>query len=74
MIHPSAQAVDYIWERLSETYFSEATKQFLDEWHPIKQALAHKPFNPESEEYKSFMDKTMLKVEALRKKYSTFDL
>ena len=72
MIHPSVQTVDYIWERLSETYFSEATKQFLDEWHPIRQALAHRPFHPESEEYKAFMDKTMLKVDALKKKYRNF--
>ncbi len=74
MLHPSQQAVDYIWERLSETYFSEATKLFLSEWRPVKQALAHKPFNPDSEEYKAFMDKTMLKVDELRKKYPTFEL
>ncbi len=74
MLHPSEQAVDYIWERLVETYFSDAAKHFLDEWHPLKQVLAHKPFNPESEAYKDLMDKTMLKVAALRKKYSTFAL
>jgi lysophospholipase L1-like esterase len=74
MVHPSAQAVDYVWERLSENYFSEATKRFLTEWQPVKQALHHKPFHPDSEEYKVFMDKTMLKVEALRKKYSNFVL
>lgn len=74
MVHPSAQAVDYVWERLSENYFSEATKRFLTEWKPVKQALHHKPFHPDSEEYKVFMDKTMLKVEALRKKYSNFVL
>ncbi|MBR1545686.1 MAG: GSCFA domain-containing protein [Prevotella sp.] len=74
MLHPSEQAVDYIWERLSETYFSEATKQFLIEWHPIKQALEHKPFHPYSADYKAFMDKTMLKVTELQKKYPTFVL
>ena len=74
MLHPSVQTVDYIWERLSEHYFSEATKQFLKEWQPIRQALEHKPFHPDSEEYKAFMDKTMLKVEELKKKYCTFAL
>jgi lysophospholipase L1-like esterase len=74
MLHPSEQAVDYIWERLSETYLSEAAKEFLREWHPIKNALHHKPFQPYSEEYKAFMDKTMLKVEELKKKYPTFAL
>lgn len=74
MLHLSEQAVDYIWERLSETYFSEATKRFLQEWHPVKQALEHKPFHPDSEEYKTFIDKTMLKVTELQKKYPTFVL
>ena len=72
MLHPSDQAVEYIWQRLSETYFSDETKAFLQEWAPLKAALNHKPFDAESQEYKAFMHKTMLKVEALRKKYPTF--
>ena len=74
MLHPSEQAVSYIWERLVAECFSKEAKAFLEEWRPLKQALAHKPFNLYSEEYKTFMDKTMLKVEELRKKYSTFAL
>lgn len=74
MLHPSAQAVEYIWQRLSETYLSDDAKAFIQEWAPLKAALNHKPFNPESEEYKAFMHKTMLKVDELQKKYPTFAL
>lgn len=74
MLHPSQQSVEYIWERLVERYFSPETKAFLDEWRPLKQALGHKPFAPESEAYKALMDKTMLKIEELREKYPTFAL
>ena len=74
MLHPSAQAVDYIWERLVEVCFSSGAKHFLEEWRPLRQALAHKPFHPESPAYKEFMDKTMLKLTELRKKYSNFAL
>ena len=74
MLHPSDQAVEYIWERLVASCFSNEAKEFLEEWRPLKQALNHRPFDPYSEDYKTFMDKTMLKVEALRKKYSTFAL
>ena len=74
MLHPSAQAVDYIWERLVETCFSAEAKAFLEEWRPLRQALAHKPFHPEAPEYQAFMDKTMLKLTELRKKYTTFAL
>ena len=73
MLHPSAQAVDYIWERLVDAWFSAEAKAFLKEWQPLRQALAHRPFNPEAEEYKALMDKTMLKIAELRKKYRTFD-
>ncbi|MBQ8712358.1 MAG: GSCFA domain-containing protein [Prevotella sp.] len=74
MLHPSAQAVEYIWQQLAEHYFSPAAKQFLREWAPLKAALAHRPFNPDSDEYRAFMDKTMLKVAELQKKYPTFAL
>ncbi len=67
MLHPSDQAVDYIWQRLSEACFSETTKSFLHEWEPIRQALSHRPFDADSEAYREFRDKTMLKVAALRK-------
>ena len=74
MLHPTDQAVEYIWQRLSETYLSDEAKAFVQEWSPLKAALNHKPFDAESEEYKAFMHKTMLKVEALKKKYPTFAL
>ena len=74
MLHPSSQAVDYIWERLVETCFSAEAKVFLQEWLPLRQALAHKPFHPDAPEYQAFMDKTMLKISELRKKYTNFAL
>lgn len=54
MLHPSDQAVDYIFERLAATYFSEATHAFIKAWEPIREALNHRPFNPDSEAYKAF--------------------
>lgn len=69
MLHPSQQAVDYVWERLVDSCFSAAAKTFLDEWRPLKQILAHRPFNPDSEDYKALMQKTMQQVDDLRKKY-----
>lgn len=74
MLHPSDQAVEYIWDCLSDTFFSDETKQFIQEWRPIKEALGHKPFNPDSPEYKKFIDKTMLKVAILKEKYPLLKL
>ncbi len=69
MLHPSQQAVDYIWERLAEAYFSPAARRFVEEWRPIKEALGHRPFNPESDEYKAFMQKTQERLAALKARY-----
>lgn len=74
MLHPSEQAVAYIWDKFSEAYFGAETLEFLKEWKPLKEALAHRPFHPDSEEYRRFMDKTMLRVRALSKKYPNFAL
>ena len=69
MLHPSAQAVEYIWERLVDSYFSPAAKDYLAEWRPLKQALAHKPFNPDSAEYRAFHEQTLSKLAEFKKKY-----
>ena len=72
MLHPSEQAVGYIWELFADAYFSTEAKRFIEEWRPLKEALGHRPFNPESEEYREFMKKTVDKVAALSKKYPNF--
>ena len=74
MLHPSAQAVDYIFERLGETYFSDETIEFLKAWKPIREAFTHKPFNPESSEYKAFRENAERKAEALQRRYPALEL
>lgn len=74
MLHPSHQTVDYIWERLSETYLSREALQFIKEWAPLKAVLAHRPFNPDADEYRLLMERTKSKVAALSEKYPNFAL
>lgn len=74
MLHPNEQAVEYIWEQLVATCFSAETKQFLEEWRPIKEALAHRPFNPEAAAYQDFIKKTKEKAKMLELKYPNIEL
>ena len=69
MLHPSDQAVEYIWERFRATYFGKAAAQFLEDWRPIKEALGHKPFHPDSEATKQFFAKTQEKKRLFEQKY-----
>lgn len=74
MLHPSEQAVSYIWERFSETFFDKSTFDFLEKWRPIKEALGHKPFNPDGEEYKLFMERTHEKMMRLKEEYPELEV
>lgn len=74
MLHPNEQAVEYIWEQLVATCFSAEAKQFLEEWRPIKEALAHRPFNPEAAAYQDFIKKTKEKAKMLELKHPNIEL
>ncbi len=69
MLHPSEQAVDYIYDLFCSAYLSDEAKRFVSEWRQIKAALDHRPFNPESEEYQAFKAKTQSKLADFEKKY-----
>ena len=69
MLHPSDQAVEYIWQQMTAHLLSDEARQFLAEWQPIRQALHHQPFHPDSEEYLRFRKQTEERLAAFRKKY-----
>lgn len=74
MLHPSDQAVDYIFERLADTYFSDATRSFIKEWEPIREALNHRPLHPESEEYQRFKQQTEERLRAFEQRFADVSL
>ena len=74
MLHPSPQTVEYIFERLTETYLSSEAKQFIKEWRPVKEALAHRPLHPESPEYQQFLAKTKERIQDLARRYPGLEM
>ncbi|MBO7282391.1 MAG: GSCFA domain-containing protein, partial [Alistipes sp.] len=54
MLHPSAQAVEYIAEKFFEAALSEHAKEQRGRVIDIMQARCHRPLNPTSEAYKNF--------------------
>lgn len=73
MVHPSPLAIQYIWERFGRTFFTDDTRQVIEECDGIRRALAHKPFHPEAQEYKRFLGQIVLKIERLNGKYPYLD-
>jgi hypothetical protein len=68
MLHPSAVAMDYIWERFSETYMDEGVKADDKEAEAIRRNLQHRPFNPSSETCMQFLQQTLTKLKRLQEK------
>lgn len=74
MMHPSPLAIEYIWECFSNCYFTPSTLSFLKEWNKIRRGLAHRPFNPETEAYQTFLSQILLKLEELKEKLPYLDV
>ncbi len=74
MIHPSDLAVDYIFERFTDTYLTDEAIRTAEEVRKIKKSLSHRPLHPDSEEYKKFKKKLSQQIDAIAKKYPNIRL
>ena len=70
MLHPNQVAIDYIWERFSETTISGESYSIMDEVHSIQKGLQHRPFNPSAESHIKFEEKLREKITKLLSQYS----
>lgn len=68
LIHPNSQAVQYIWEKFGNAFFSDETKVFINENNKIITALNHKTFDDKNPKYQEFLDKINLRIKAQQKK------
>ncbi|MDD4820058.1 MAG: GSCFA domain-containing protein [Flavobacteriales bacterium] len=73
MVHPNALAVDYIWERIGKAFFSSETQKNISDVDALMRNVAHRPFNPNGEQYKSFCLKSISVIDKLREKCPFYD-
>lgn len=69
MIHPSEVAVDYIYQKFSDSYFSPATQKLADECDALTRRLRHRPMTDNVADYQKFMDSTLQMAKSLMKKH-----
>ncbi len=70
MLHPNQIAIDYIWGKFAFGWISDDASADMQEVDSIRKALAHKPFNPESEQHQKFVENTQNRILQLRKRLS----
>jgi hypothetical protein len=66
MLHPNYQATDYVWEKLCDSMIDKKTLQAMKEIDEILSAVKHRPRNANSEAHKTFVKKTLQKIEKLK--------
>lgn len=69
MLHPSPTAIDYIWARFMENYISEGSHSVMEAVESIQKAIAHRPFNPDSDAHKKFSKNLQDKIVTLQKHF-----
>ncbi|MFT6865837.1 MAG: hypothetical protein ACJA08_000663 [Cyclobacteriaceae bacterium] len=62
MIHPSDQAISYIWNKFRHSFIDKTSNSFINEWDKIISAMAHRPFHPESDKHQVFLNSLIEKI------------
>lgn len=73
MAHPTPLAINYIWERFAQVAFSSETTKLIARIEQIATDVAHRPFNPTSDAYKTFCAKNLDRIKELNKEYPQLD-
>ena len=69
MLHPNQTAINYIWEKFQQVWISEEASTTMKAVDTIQKGLQHKPFNPNSEAHKQFLQKLELNKLQLQSKF-----
>lgn len=65
MVHPSPQAVEYVWEKFSEAALTESARTAAVRVQALTAAAAHRPLHPGSEAHKAFCRKKIAEMDAM---------
>lgn len=69
MLHPSKNAVNFIWQLFSENYICKESQKIMTEVLTIQRSLHHKPFNENSESHLKFLSNLNTKIQTLTNKF-----
>jgi hypothetical protein len=69
LVHPSTEAIEYIWEIFSDAFFDKKTMELICKIEKITKSLEHRPINPKSNSYKSFLSNLKKEISLFNKEY-----
>jgi hypothetical protein len=69
MIHPNEVAIDYIWERFSQSFITIESRPIMKVVEAIQKGLSHRPFNASSVSHQAFLHLLQQKIQKIQDKY-----
>lgn len=73
MLHPSDEAVQYIWEKFEDSFISSQTNTIIKRVQKIINAASHRPFNPNTQQHQIFIKSTLEKIQLFEKEFPLTD-
>lgn len=75
LIHPNSQAVNYIFEKFGNAFFSDETMDFVEENFSIAKALQHRTKDASNPKYHQFLEnlKGRIALQQTRVKHNIFE-
>ena len=74
MLHIAPSGAAYIWDRFTDAYVDEEGKRIIPEIDKLLNATAHRPTDPESPAYQTFLDRTLRQLDGLETRHPFLDL
>jgi hypothetical protein len=74
LVHPNYPATEFVLEKFSECCIDENSRLLMEEIRRIVTARKHRPFQPDTEAHRKFLQSHYEKTKALQEKHSFLDL
>lgn len=73
LVHPNYTATQFVFNKFEQTFIDEESHVFMEEIKKISNGYKHKPFQPNTESHKLFLQNTLQNVKNLQKKLPQLD-
>lgn len=74
MVHPNYAATEFVLEKFSQNFIDEPSQSLMQEVKKIIIARKHKPFQPETQAHKQFLQTHLDKAKALQQQHEFLNL
>ena len=66
LVHPNYAATEFVFEKFEENFINHHTREVMDTIKKVVTGYKHKPFNPDTQAHRSFLQSHLEKVKALQ--------